>query len=68
MKISQDEILFEYLSNPSRSVVGEKSQIKAKTPSFVSSNAKGDLRIVSDLGDVEMLGKSSANCLQALFA
>ncbi len=68
MKFLQDEILFEHLSNPSRSVVGEKNQIKAKTSSFVSSNAKGDLRSVSDFEHIEELGKSSADCLQAIFA
>lgn len=67
MKIIQDEIFFEYLSNPSRSVVGEKSQIKAKTPSFIASNAKGDLQTLPDLHDFEMLGKKSADRLQVLF-
>ncbi|MCK9620552.1 MAG: hypothetical protein M0R47_08465 [Methylobacter sp.] len=68
MIISNNEIEFEHLSSPSRSVVGEKTNIKAKTPSFVSSNAKGELRTVTDFSEIETLGQSSAESLKALFA
>lgn len=68
MKILEGEILFEHLAQPSRSVIGERDPIKAKTPSFVSSNAKGDVRSVENLTEVENLGKVAASRLKTLFA
>jgi hypothetical protein len=67
MKIEDGYILFDHLSQPSSSVVGEKEQIKAKTPSFVSSNAKGRVRTVEDLTAVESLGKSASIQLKEMF-
>lgn len=73
MKRSDGLIVFEHLSSPSRSTVGEKENIKASasdfenaTP-FVSSNAKGDLRTIKSLEDAENLGKSAARSLNSLF-
>ena len=67
MKIEGEYILFDNLSQPSSSVVGEKDPIKAKTPSFVSSNAKGRVRNVDNLTSVEDLGKSSSTQLKGMF-
>jgi len=74
MKRSDGLIVFEHLSSPSRSIVGKKENIKANasdfenSPSFVSSNAKGDLRAIESLEDAESLGKSAARNLSSLFA
>ncbi len=66
MKIQDENVLFEHLSQPS-SIVGEKDQIQAKTPSFVASNAKGAVRKVDNLHQVEKLGMSAAQHLKSLF-
>lgn len=67
MKIEDGYILFDNLSQPSSSIVGETEQIKAKTPSFVSSNAKGRVRTVDDLTSVEYLGKAASIQLKEMF-
>lgn len=73
MKRSDGLIVFEHLSSPSRSTVGEKENIKANASDFensapfVSSNAKGDLRAIESLDDAENLGKSAARSLNSLF-
>jgi hypothetical protein len=80
MKRADGLIMFEHLSSPSRSTVGEKENIKANASDFenasplenaspfVSSNAKGDLRTIERLEDAENLGKSAASRLNSLFA
>lgn len=67
MRIEGEYIVFENLSQPSSSIVGEKESVRAKTPSFVSSNAKGVIRKVADIENVESLGKLASEQLKKIF-
>jgi hypothetical protein len=74
-KLEGNLIKFDYLFSPSRTMVGDKEGINANIPSynnntesFVSSNAKGELRTFNSIDEAEEIGKQSAKNLTAIFS
>jgi hypothetical protein len=66
MKINDGYMVFEWLEQPSRDVIGEHTQIKAKISQFSQFNAPGDPCEIADFSAVIDLARRDSVIFAAL--